>query len=195
MVKDPTIKAIQGAARAKPLPGRSAAFKWLHDRHKELAQVIGRDRPGWATIQEHVHAAGVLGKNGQKLSVVSLIQIWERVCRDVEQQAAAKPTMRRSSRCSPKAKHPPKEIETPAMRTPQVGNSPSFASSHVTKESPRHSFAEVPDSALPLPKVPSCVIPPNETPEERIARNQRLLDEQFRRTDAWMGMPVTRKKP
>ena len=137
----------------------------------------------------------MVGKNGQKLSVVSLIQIWNRVCRDVERQATATPTTHRSRRRLPKANRPPQEMETQAVRTSQLGKPAPFASGHVTKEAPRPSFAEVPDSALPLPKVPSCVIPPNETPEERIARNQRLLDEQFRRTDAWMGMPVTRKKP
>ena len=61
-MKDPTLKAIRRASREKPPPGHSEAFKWLLDRHVEFAQVLRQDRPGWETIQEKLHAAGVVGK-------------------------------------------------------------------------------------------------------------------------------------
>jgi hypothetical protein len=164
-------------ARAKEGP----LFRWLWENHAAVEAGLTRHKTGWKVWIARLESEGIRGKFGGHPSSSRVVRIWKRVCQE---------KLRRQS---------PKKAVTPIAAAsgtlPPTDSAPPFASAHVTKEAPRRSFAEVPDSALPLPKVPTCVIPPNETPEERIARNQRLLDEQFRRTDAWLGMPVTRKKP
>ncbi|MFK4046965.1 hypothetical protein [Roseomonas mucosa] len=181
-------------ARAKEGP----LFRWLWENHAAVEAGLTRHKTGWKVWIARLESEGIRGKFGGHPSSSRVVRIWKRVCQEKrrlreEAPATGKPTGEKLRRQSPKKAVTP--IAAASGTLPPTDSAPPFASAHVTKEAPRRSFAEVPDSALPLPKVPTCVIPPNETPEERIARNQRLLDEQFRRTDAWLGMPVTRKKP
>lgn len=183
---------LVGVLREQRMKAEGAIFRWLWENHAAVLRSIETGAADWQAISDIIRATGATGKFGGKASRWQVAKTWQLVCRSKEiaqtKKAPEGPASGATRRTSPRTSPAGGKRSKPPTATP-------FASGHVTKEAPRPSFAEVPDSALPLPKVPSCVIPPNETPEERIARNQRLLDEQFRRTDAWMGMPVTRKKP
>lgn len=143
-------------------PGRSAAFKWLHDRHKELAQVIGRDRPGWATIQEHVHARRAR-EEWPEAEQASLIQIW-----GTARSATWSSRPRRSRQCADQAVAPRRRsILRRRSRRLQCEHPRSGTRRHshraITKESPRE--------AQPAPR---CRTAPRHPPRFRPA-SSRLM--------------------
>ena len=145
-MKDPTLKAIRRASQEKPPPGHSEAFKWLLDRHVEFAQVLRQDRPGWETIQEKLHAAGVVGKHGQKLSVPSLIQLWGRVCLEADRRAADRPLKAKGRKAnrSPKTTQPPPGVERRPDPPIPPKSHPPFASDGGTSSTPAPADADLP---------------------------------------------------
>lgn len=188
-LKSPNLVSV---LREQRLKTEGAIFRWLWDNHAAVLTSIETGAADWQAISEIIRATGATGKFGGKASRWQVAKTWVLVCQRKEVAETRKVSEGSSGKATKRTRAPSLLSES---NRPKSQTAPPFASSHVTNEAPRQSLAEVPDSALPLPKVPTCVIPPNETPEERIARNHRLLQEQFRRTDAWLGVPVTRKKP
>lgn len=183
---------LTAALKERRREADGAIFQWLWDNHAAIQESMRTGFVGWDAISERIRVAGASGRYGGKASRWQVARTWAVVCRRKERAETQQEARSRVGKAKRRISAHPPSAEGNRSKPPTAA---PFASGHVTEEAPRQILAEVPDSTARLPKVPSCVIPPNETPEERIARNQRLLDEQFRRTDAWMGMPVTRKKP
>jgi hypothetical protein len=69
-----------------PYSGRGAIYSWLRVHHEQIKNLrIGEERP-WAgllaDLQEDLAAAGLAGK----VSLNKVCNIWQRVCRDLDQQ-------------------------------------------------------------------------------------------------------------
>lgn len=151
MVRDAAVRAIQRAAQKKAPPGHSAAFKWLLDRHAEMAEVIDKERPGWDLIRESIHAAGVVGKHGQKLSVASLIQIWKRVCIEAERRATSEPAQskRKPPNRSPSAMaSPPPDRTVTASQAEKDGDPRSVFAPNAPKLATTASGRPTPEQAM-----------------------------------------------
>ena len=86
---DPSIKALQRAARRKPPIRHSAVYTWLRKRHDELAAVIRDEGPGWELVRSVMAKQGLTNKNGSPLTVSSVRQTWAIVCRHVRDGVGA----------------------------------------------------------------------------------------------------------
>ena len=115
---DPTVKAIRKAARSKPPIRHSAVYRWLRDRHAELAVVMRENGPGWELVRGKMAEQGLTNRNGSPLTVCSVRKTWAVVCRHIRDGAGfpdgPKPQRRRPNRSPRKG-----SIET--IRAPGVG--------------------------------------------------------------------------
>lgn len=178
---DRTLQRIVARARKRHGAGRSDAYRWLFERHRELSETFAAFPPEWADVAATLGSKGITGGRDRPLNGENVRRIWERVCRDVATAAAVQGTGPRPQ--------PPRRVRAPAGWKP----TPSTAS--VEAQAPRRDRwpADRPgEVGLPAPPKdglgvtgdPGAPALPKEggplTPEQvraMKARLQRTLDE------------------
>ena len=89
MEDEPTPRLVTGL-KARAHDGRSKLYRYLRREHRLLSATIAKHDPSWASIAAEVAGAGVMGSNNKPASPDALRLMWKRVCRDVEEEKAAK---------------------------------------------------------------------------------------------------------
>ena len=105
-----TIGKVLAAMEAEPHRGCSDLYRWLRQHHAALTAALLTHRSPLRVLLKHVHEAGIVGRQGQRVSYESLRKTWQRVCRDVARGSAAatvpaaRPSRMPPSRMSPDAR-------------------------------------------------------------------------------------------
>jgi hypothetical protein len=88
--------------RVREYNGRGAIYGWLRTHHAEVRLRREIEQRPWASIIPEIIDDGVRRDDGLEPTAKNVARIWERVCRDVEAQAASdKPKRKFPSRISP----------------------------------------------------------------------------------------------
>ena len=181
MKRDPSIRRIRAAAGAKPPARHSETYKWLRDRHRDLAVILARFKPGWETIRAEIEAAGVRDRKGRAPDCDSIRRIWRRVCEDV---AASEEDQRSKARERKKVNRSPRHGGPPPIVVAEDGGRPLPSA-----PAPRPVKREPPQVARPEPVRGEEV---ELTPEAR--EELEKLDRAFERADAWAGPRIGRRR-
>ena len=114
--------------RLRAFCGRGDSYAWLRAHHAQVARLRAAELASWSALIREMAQDGVAGQDGASLSVKSVSKVWQRVCRDVEAEAAAKARAGRTvgrkmpSRISPDWR--PVVVPPPPIR-PQVSQGAS----------------------------------------------------------------------
>ncbi len=89
---DRTLEQIMARTRKRHGASRSDAYRWLHQRHRQLMATFTAFPPVWTDVAATMAAKGITGGRGRPLTGEAVRRIWERVCRDLEAAAALQRT-------------------------------------------------------------------------------------------------------
>ena len=89
-MSDDILSQLKARALAKPYQRHSDLYRWLRSRHRRLSGIFMAHQPSWETVAEEIAAAGLLGTRGNPPTAGSVRRVWQRVCRDIEAEAADK---------------------------------------------------------------------------------------------------------
>lgn len=121
LMADPTLKLVLKAMKADEHLGCSDAYRWLHKRHAKIAAARKKHNSPWRSVIGEITAAGIVGGDGKPLTPKSISKIWQRVCRNIQAKAAAKPIPSAGSALkSLRSTAPPNWQPTPVTPSPSV---------------------------------------------------------------------------
>lgn len=70
--------------------GRGDIYRWLREHHAVVTEWLAVRQPSWETIASRIARDGVVGQRGNPPAWHSVRRVWQRVCRDVAAEAAAR---------------------------------------------------------------------------------------------------------
>jgi hypothetical protein len=160
MEHDDTGKPSSGA---RPYRRRSALYRWMRQRHAQVAQMLDEEEPSWREVSEWLGRLGVCNTKGATPSAASARRVWAVVCRDI----AVKQARAASGGKLPPSRIPPtvRPQHAPALVTSPSGPDPSRPWAKASDPSP------VSSQGSPSPA------PPAERPtaKEQLERIERKL--------------------
>ena len=89
---DKTLKRVLRVMQEEEYVGRSDVYRWLRNRHGQIAAARDKHDPSWAPVAREIAAAGVLGRDGKLPTRKTIAKIWHRVCRDVAAEISDRTT-------------------------------------------------------------------------------------------------------
>jgi hypothetical protein len=118
MAEGSRTKALR-KRRVRLYRGRGEVYCWLRAHHAQVAARLAAEELSWATLAEALSCEGLKGRNGVELTGRAVAQVWRRVGRDVEAEAAARaaktPKRKFPSRISPNWRP---QVVSPSPRNP-----------------------------------------------------------------------------
>ena len=140
---------------------RGYVYSWLRAYYRQVSAALEAGEQSWPSLVEAMARDGVTGRNGAQLTANAALNVWRRVCRDVDaaavRRAGAAPRRKYPSRISPNWR--PQVVEPPRP-VGSAGASPSLPSA--SESSPGQvkggpgsglvDFPTVDPSGAPLPE-------------------------------------------
>ena len=87
-MSDELLDRILTKASATSYRRCSVAYRWLRERHDRLAPALNKLEPALGELAKEMAEGGITGGRGNVLTAKSLMTIWQRVCRDLQAEAA-----------------------------------------------------------------------------------------------------------
>ena len=123
---DPLLDRVLARSRENSYRRRSLAYRWLRERHGQLAPAFAEYEPPLREIAGEMAQGGITGGGGKLLTAKALLGIWQRVCRDIQAEAteAAERKAAQAAAIEARGRHPsrmpatwrPTPVEPPASR-------------------------------------------------------------------------------
>jgi len=82
------LKAMQNQAHR----GHGPVYRWLRANHQEIKDGFAETDASWGTVVERMVSDGVIGRHGANPNRRSAAKVWDRVCRDLQQEAVERLT-------------------------------------------------------------------------------------------------------
>jgi hypothetical protein len=152
------LSRLKARALAKPYQRHSDLYRWLRSRHRLLSGIFMAHQPSWETVAEEIAAAGLLGTRGNPPTAGSVRRVWQRVCRDIEAEAA---DTRSRKTCASAPPVPPSRVPAAWRPVPAVPKAPPLSPESQTVPSQTNQVAGA----------------RSRTAEEKLADLQRTLEE------------------
>lgn len=86
--KDKQLAQVLTAIRTQVGPGRSPLYRWMRQRHADLAAAFDETPPAWGVFAAQMAALGITDADGKPPTAIGARQTWYRVRRDVAARAA-----------------------------------------------------------------------------------------------------------
>jgi hypothetical protein len=86
--KDKQLAQVLTAIRTQVGPGRSPLYRWMRQRHADLAAAFDETPPAWGVFAAQMTALGITDADGKPPTAIGARQTWYRVRRDVAARAA-----------------------------------------------------------------------------------------------------------
>ncbi len=197
--------------RVTTFRGRGAIYNWLRAQRQAIAPLLEQGMATWPALCAEMARHGVADRDGKAPSPNAAVRVWQRVCRDLEESAAAEAAKPRRVGAIPPSRMPkdwkPAELRQPAAGRPEVAALPTPTPTGVPALAapPRLPAALAADPmskearlALVPPGMPEWTAPqgdfvqPGMSPE--MQAKMLRLEAQARQIDRHFGPPIKRRE-